>query len=469
MITICPQCQLSLAVSAADLRIAQGHVRCGRCASVFNALVTLYDTEADALETPVTDATLDAALEPALADGGDTRIFEVRIDTDLTDGGANTGVFARGAAPIETTTETPPAVDAPPAATPPPGPAPSDVAPFDAAPFAAATFDTPEFDAPPFDAPLIDTPAAGDAIEIIELDDLAATGEAPALQDVSDGVGADLPDGIDLAADTEPVAANDELLEMPPAANDAGIDEVVAANDPILVPDRLDIDLGALDPPATDAASDAATPREHAERGEATAPPEQATPEDIEALEAIEPARPRYHAAYAAGSALLALMFAGQLVHQQRESLIAWPALSGPLSRFYAAIGQPIELRGDLRAYDVRQLGAFAPPDAAGTLLVRASLRNLSPRPQPMPLLRVTLQDRYGNRIASRDLTAAEYQQRPAGAAPESLLAAGARLETAVQLVDPGGNAVGFELDVCLAEGGATRCANDIPATAAAR
>ena len=45
VITICPQCQLSLAVSAADLRIAQGHVRCGRCASVFNALVTLYDTE----------------------------------------------------------------------------------------------------------------------------------------------------------------------------------------------------------------------------------------------------------------------------------------------------------------------------------------------------------------------------------------------------------------------------------------
>ncbi|MEZ5460153.1 MAG: zinc-ribbon and DUF3426 domain-containing protein [Steroidobacteraceae bacterium] len=468
MITICPQCQLSLAVSAADLRIAQGHVRCGRCASVFNALVTLYDTEADALETPATDASPDAALEPALADAGDTRIFEVRIDTDLADGGANTGVFERGAAAPEAPAPAgaPPAAGTPAAGTPAAGapaePAPtdatpSDATPFDAAPFDAATFDAPEFEAPSFDAPLIDTPAAADAIEIIELDDLATTGEAPALQEATrDGAGADLPDGIDLAADSEPVAANDELLEMPPAANDAGIDEVVAANDPILVPDRLDIDLGALDPPAADVApaNESADP---------------ATPEDIEVLEAIEPARPRYHAAYAAGSALLALLFAAQLVHQQRESLVAWPALSGPLSRFYAAIGQPIELRGDLRAYDVRQLGAFAPPDAAGTLLVRASLRNLSPRPQPMPLLRVTLQDRYGNRIASRDLTAEEYQQRPAGTAPEALLAAGARLETAVQLVDPGGNAVGFELDVCLAEGSATRCANDIPATAAAR
>jgi len=43
LITICPQCQLSLAVSASDLRIAHGQVRCGRCASVFNALISLYE------------------------------------------------------------------------------------------------------------------------------------------------------------------------------------------------------------------------------------------------------------------------------------------------------------------------------------------------------------------------------------------------------------------------------------------
>jgi len=452
VITICPQCQLSLAVSAADLRIAQGHVRCGRCASVFNALVTLYDTEADALEPPTSEATLDQALEHALEPAtdpvSDTRIFEVRIDTEVADGGANTGVFAREAT----------------------------VAPIDASPaterpaetrFDAPPFEPPEFEAPRFDAPLIDTPADAGPIEIIELDDLAATGEAPALSP-PDAAAEEpsAPDvaGIDLAADLAPVAANDELLEMPPAANDAGIDEVVAANDPILVPDRLDIDLGALEPPEPDdwrvvpqAADDAPPPA-------ATEPPA----EDIDALENPEPERPRHYWAYVAGSALLALLFVGQLVHHQREALVAWPALSGPLSRMYAAIGQPIRLRGDLSAYDVRQLGAFAPPDAAGTLLVRASLRNLSPRPQPMPLLRVTLQDRYGNRIASRDLTATEYQQRPAGSAPDTLLAAGARLETSVQLVDPGGSAVGFELDVCLDDGAGTRCANDIaPATAA--
>lgn len=458
MITICPQCQLSLAVSAADLRIAQGHVRCGRCASVFNALVSLYDTEADALEPRLADAApaLGGAPEPAYDDNGDTRIFEVRIDTTAADGGANTGVFERAPA-------RPAHLQEPEHARQPEGsadatPAPADPS-FDPAGFEANTFAAPEFEAPRFDAPLIDTPAGAQSIDIIELDDLSVAGESPALQLATDSPppAAERPgapglrDGIDLAADTEPVAANDELLEMPPAANDAGIDEVVAANDPILVPDQLDIDLGALEPPA------AASP------DDAPAEP------DIDALQANEPPRPRYYAAYAAGAAVLALLFAGQLVHYQREALVAWPALSGPLSRLYAAIGQPIQLRGDLGAYDLRQLGAVAPPDAAGTLLVRASLRNLSPRPQPMPLLRVTLQDRYGNRIASRDLAAVEYQQRPAGKAPETLLAAGARLETAVQLVDPGGNAVGFELDVCLVEAGNTRCANDIATTTAAR
>src|SRR5690606_815092 len=43
MFTVCPKCALTLAVTAADLRVGQGYVRCGRCASVFNALVALHD------------------------------------------------------------------------------------------------------------------------------------------------------------------------------------------------------------------------------------------------------------------------------------------------------------------------------------------------------------------------------------------------------------------------------------------
>src|SRR5262252_9209678 len=56
MFTVCPKCALTLVVSAADLRVAQGYVRCGRCSSVFNALARLSDERqaADAGGEPAT-------------------------------------------------------------------------------------------------------------------------------------------------------------------------------------------------------------------------------------------------------------------------------------------------------------------------------------------------------------------------------------------------------------------------------
>src|SRR5436309_12180967 len=46
MFTVCPKCALTLVVTAADLRVAQGYVRCGRCSSVFNALARLSERQA---------------------------------------------------------------------------------------------------------------------------------------------------------------------------------------------------------------------------------------------------------------------------------------------------------------------------------------------------------------------------------------------------------------------------------------
>src|SRR5580693_8549861 len=43
MFTVCPKCALTLTVTAADLRVAQGFVRCGQCTNVFNALLGLSD------------------------------------------------------------------------------------------------------------------------------------------------------------------------------------------------------------------------------------------------------------------------------------------------------------------------------------------------------------------------------------------------------------------------------------------
>ncbi len=45
MVTTCANCRQQLAVTAADLRVGQGYVRCGRCDKVFNALLTLAEDE----------------------------------------------------------------------------------------------------------------------------------------------------------------------------------------------------------------------------------------------------------------------------------------------------------------------------------------------------------------------------------------------------------------------------------------
>jgi len=94
---------------------------------------------------------------------------------------------------------------------------------------------------------------------------------------------------------------------------------------------------------------------------------------------------------------------------------------------------------------------------------VRASIKNASPQAQPLPLLRVTLQDRFGNRIAARDVAPRFYVPRTM---PEtSFLAGGQRIDAEMGFIDPGANAVGFEIDACLpASGGGITCANDLAA-----
>src|SRR5512146_2276883 len=62
MYTVCPKCALTLVVTAADLRVAQGFVRCGRCSNVFNALARLSE-ERGATVTGVASPTLS---QPAL-------------------------------------------------------------------------------------------------------------------------------------------------------------------------------------------------------------------------------------------------------------------------------------------------------------------------------------------------------------------------------------------------------------------
>src|SRR2546421_4661719 len=161
-----------------------------------------------------------------------------------------------------------------------------------------------------------------------------------------------------------------------------------------------------------------------------------------------------------AGSGLAVLLLLAQIVNHYRDELAATARFHRPITALYASLGVPLAPRWDLRAYEVRQLGASVEPASAGLIPVRASVKNAAAQAQPLPVLRVTLQDRFGNRIAARDVAPAMYLPHPTPGS--AFLSAGQRIDAEMGFVDPGANAVGFEIDACLpAGGGEGTCAND--------
>ena len=162
-------------------------------------------------------------------------------------------------------------------------------------------------------------------------------------------------------------------------------------------------------------------------------------------------------------AALALLVLLAQIVNHNRDELAVNPRFSRALSTLYGSLGVQLAPHWDLRAYDVRQLGASADPAGTGLITVRASIKNAGRQAQPLPLLRVTLQDRFGNRIAARDVAPRFYV--PHTMPDSSYLAGGQRIDAEMGFIDPGANAVGFEIDACLpASGGGVTCANDLAA-----
>ena len=152
------------------------------------------------------------------------------------------------------------------------------------------------------------------------------------------------------------------------------------------------------------------------------------------------------------------LALVAQVAHFFRQDLVRNPQLGPVLKDIYSRIGYPLSPNWDLAAFELRQWGNGGVPDAKGQLAVRASLTNRAAFAQPHPILRLELDDRFGDAIAVRDFEPAEYLKDPSEAS--RLLGPGASAEAELLLVDPGRDAVGYQLDVCLRESAAIiRCA----------
>ncbi|MBL8226594.1 MAG: zinc-ribbon domain-containing protein [Chromatiales bacterium] len=162
---------------------------------------------------------------------------------------------------------------------------------------------------------------------------------------------------------------------------------------------------------------------------------------------ATEPA-PRGRWLYGVGSLLLALALAAQVVTHQRDELATHPEW-GPLVReVYTRLGMDVYPAWDLGAYEVRGSEAVAGRSAAGALDIVARLAVTGDRPVGLPLVRVTLRDRRGDVLGQRVVSSAEYL--PADAALAEPVRPGTLIPVEVSLPDPGVDASGYEVDICL-------------------
>ena len=413
MFTVCPKCALTLVVTTEDLRVAQGYVRCGRCSSVFNALARLTEDRATSEESLGPAPAAPAASPPSEQTSPQT---------------------PAPASPVP--------VQAPQANAPPQSVTDADAIPEDALEFDPRKTDVSSvFVEPPPDPQW--TAATGTFQTVI-----ATNQEAAQAQD-SDSQ-------IDVEIDPELLASILHIKPPVPPAPPAAPPPVTSPpiSPPHPPPNAATAAASAAPRPAPRPAPPPARP---APEARVRAPRKTRPAADVDQSAGMERLLPHLWRA-GAGVALLVLL--AQIVNHYRDRLAATARLHRPLTALYASLGVPLVPRWDLRAYEVRQLGASVEPTSSGVITVRASIKNAAPQPQPLPLLRVTLQDRFGNRIAARDVAPPSYL--PHAPPASALLSAGERIDAEMGFVDPGANAVGFEIDACLAtSGGEVTCAND--------
>jgi predicted Zn finger-like uncharacterized protein len=504
MYSQCPECLTRFRVTAAALRVAHGTVRCGRCGSAFDALQSLSDVLPDEVhktalpEPPRTEMhdvqALAAAQGEAVPDddGGppvtefhfsaddleqvfvDVRDWQQQFGTSPAPEAQGDPDLAGLAADAEALAEVNTAASA----------VPLTPSVYVHEPEAVEDItlegervvieglsqlddtlrivieDTGQDDAagqyPVLDARLLDA----DLLDEDVLDDEALTRAAQAAA-ASQATGAGAPDAavVEASRPDEPPALEEEATEPEPAQSLVVEPEQVPHNQTATpAPLAVQISRAAAPTPAVAAAvTPASSIAPFRLRDRAIA---------IEGLDddaAPDVASERRTALlWSVGSLVLALALVAQLTHHFRQELARDSTLGPVVRSIYSSLGRPLAPNWDLAAFELRQWGANEVARAQpGSLTIRASLRNGADFAQPLPLLRLELDDRFGGTVARRDFEPGEYLENPAQAT--RLLGPGAAAEAELVVVDATPD--GYRLDVCLRDDHQTVRCSQAPAS----
>ncbi|MCO1333446.1 DUF3426 domain-containing protein [Microbulbifer sp. OS29] len=391
LVTRCPHCSTSFHINDQQLRAARGAVRCGSCLQVFRADENIVFAESDA------DSRSD--LEALLEDDD----FLIHDDIELDDD-----------EPLEEPPERNPA-------------APAQVA---EAELAQETDDNPAQE------------LIGDAFGDHEWQELEAATEEEL--EPEEDIGSVLkPDGEDVPDfDPSPLPQNSPP-EIAPVhtSHSGGTLEYLHTNKP--------------------AGHNGVAPPENESRQEpffGSESPEPEEPQREQLISAIQPAplevswgRPSKKRAVSPWlwRALIPLSILGitvQIAYFQFDSL----SRKQPWRNFYAFICPLLNCTlpqlQDTKAIQASNLMVRTHPQLEGALIVDAVLLNTAPYPQPFPNLRLNFSDLKNKAVASRRFTPGEYLQGEL--AGRQLMPQGSPIHIAIEVVDPGTEAVNYELNI---------------------
>jgi predicted Zn finger-like uncharacterized protein len=432
MYSQCPECHTRFRVTADVLRVAHGTVRCGRCGNAFDALERLSDTVPPA-RIPADERPVDlgAVALSAVPDAVVAAEYHFTAD-DLEKVFIDAQDWQKQFGPAGEATAQDDAAGA--------ADDPQAVVVHESEPFEDITLEGERIniEAPPgFDDD--EVVAAGEVGHDVEQDmehDLDSTDEfeildVPELASAEDGAPM-----IDFLLEPEPEQTPSPASE--PEAAPVPASGLATESEPEPEPDSMP----APEPAAVPLAAQRWRRMEDT-AGEAPVTASRETPAD------------REHSgwrtlAWSLGCLVLLVAMLAQVTHYYRQDLVRHPALGNALSEIYDRLGVPLSPNWDLAAYELRQWGDSSGAATDDRMSIRASLTNRAAFAQPLPILRLELDDRFGESIAVRDLEPAEYLKNPTEAS--RLLAPSASTEAEILILNPGADSVGYRLDVCLRE-----------------
>lgn len=177
-------------------------------------------------------------------------------------------------------------------------------------------------------------------------------------------------------------------------------------------------------------------------------------PVDIEAPWSLKRrARPQRVRTWRIAAVAALLVLAVQAVHHFRAELAAAPLIGASVRGIYDGLGYPVRRFADPRQYEVVNWETTAQPGGGepDSLLFSAAIESRGDVPLEYPVLRLRLTDRWQQTVGMRFFHPDEYLASKAAAG--SQLEPGASAQARLVLVDPGPDASGFEVDVCVAAG----------------